>query len=82
MQESTPSNEYTLSLDMLLDYLDGSLSTKDSIRIDNILEQNDHIKNVIEGIMAYYHQYGENRSKLLKYLSEAQKRVLKELFSE
>jgi len=82
MHEATNANQYTLPLNMLLDYVDDKLSATERVRIEKILARDAHIHHMVQGIVAYYHQYGKNRMKMMNYLSEAQKRVIKELFPE
>lgn len=65
--DNTYSND-RIDLELLINYVEGSVTEDTRRSIHQYLKENEEERLVIEGIRTYYHKYGMDRDSMLAYL--------------
>jgi len=69
-------NDSSIDLHMLLDYVEGKVDAAKKEKIGQYLETHAIEKEMVEGMQAYYEEYGPSREEMLAFLEKSQKRTV------
>lgn len=68
-----------INLNLLIDYVENSVTEDTRKRIDEYLGENEEERLVVDGIRTYYQKYGMDRESMLAYLQDSRDTSLAEL---
>jgi len=69
----------SIDLQLLLDYVEGKTDAKTKDKIEQYLKNHAIEKEMVEGIEAYYQEYGPSREEMLSFLEKSQKRTVEKV---
>ena len=70
------TNDGPISIEVLIDYVDGILDAKSREKVENYIEKSSEGSEIVDGIRWYYQTYGQDRENLENYLLESKQGIL------